>query len=186
MEYSNKMMSHEILSSRRLVKVNCVIGKNGTMPIRGSAGSAGVDLCSAVECVVAPGEQTKISTQLYCEIPDGYVGKIEPRSGLAAKHCIRLNAGVIDSDYRGEISILLKNEGSQPFHIQVGDRIAQLIIYEHAFPMFVECPQLSETQRGAGGFGSTGITSEIFRLMDDMVKECDQDQGICKKQRLAE
>lgn len=178
-------MSHEISTRSTLIKVNCVIGSHGKLPIRGTSGSAGMDLCSAVKCTVLPGEQKKISTELYLQIPDGYVGKIEPRSGLAANHQIRLNAGVIDSDYRGEISILLKNEGSEPFEIGKGDRIAQLIIFEHVVPVFEPCTQLSNTQRGSGGFGSTGIVSDVAKLVDDMVEECDQ-STISKKHRLAE
>lgn len=95
-------------------------------------------------------------TDLAVEVPAGCYGRVAPRSGLAAKHHIDVGAGVIDEDYRGNVGVVLFNHGAEPFVVQRGDRIAQLICERCVLPELLEVDSLDETQRGAGGFGSTG------------------------------
>ncbi|MBQ7154953.1 MAG: dUTP diphosphatase [Synergistaceae bacterium] len=129
------------------------------IPEYATPGSAGVDLCSMKYCIIKPGELTMIPTGIRLAIPEGYEGQIRPRSGLALNHRIIIpNApGTIDSDYRGEIMIMLMNMGEDPFSISFGDRIAQLVFVPVAHANFEPVKQLDATQRGSGGFGSTGI-----------------------------
>jgi dUTP pyrophosphatase len=123
-------------------------------------GSAGLDLCSALveEVVIEPGEKMLISTNLILEIPEGYEGQIRPRSGLALKHGITVlnSPGTIDSDYRGEVKVLLINHGKENFSIKTGDRIAQLIISPYQKVELSETEVTTVTERGKGGYGSTG------------------------------
>lgn len=131
------------------------------LPEYRTAGAAGLDLCAAVPEPVrlAPGERRLIPTGLKLEIPEGFEGQVRPRSGLALRHGIGMvNApGTIDSDYRGEVSVLLVNLGQEPFVVEPGARIAQLVICPVARAELVEVASLSETERGAGGYGSTGV-----------------------------
>ncbi len=126
-----------------------------------TAAAAGADLRAAVagSVVLAPGEFRAITTGLRMKIPVGYEGQIRPRSGLAARHGITcLNSpGTIDADYRGVVQVLLINHGPEPFTINRGDRIAQLIIAPVTQGQFVEVEVLDETARGDGGFGHTGV-----------------------------
>ena len=119
--------------------------------------SAGVDLRAADDCVLLPGEWTAVPTGLRIELPEGYEGQVRPRSGLAARHGVTvLNApGTIDSDYRGEIRVLLINHGKESFTISAGDRIAQLILAPVSRFSWSE-EALAGSERGEGGFGSTG------------------------------
>lgn len=131
------------------------------LPAPSSPGSAGLDLRAAVpaELVIGPGERALVPTGLVVEIPPGWEGQIRPRSGLALKHGIGLlNApGTIDSDYRGEVSVLLVNHGDAPFAVRRGDRVAQLLL-ARAEPVFwEEVEELADSERGEGGFGSTGM-----------------------------
>jgi dUTP pyrophosphatase len=125
-----------------------------------TAGAAGMDLASAADGAVtlAPGARALIGTGLVVEIPEGFEGQVRARSGLARKFGIALvNApGTIDSDYRGELSVLLINLGAAPHTIEPGDRIAQLVIAPVARVQLLEATELSETARGGGGFGHTG------------------------------
>jgi dUTP pyrophosphatase len=125
-----------------------------------TAGAAGMDLCAIDKVTIEAGRSQRVRTGLAFKIPDGYEGQVRPRSGLAAKRCITvLNApGTLDSDYRGELVVLLINHSAWPVRIVPGDRIAQLVICPVARvePVLVEV--LDETERGAGGFGSTGRT----------------------------
>ncbi len=122
--------------------------------------SAGMDLRAYLEAPVTlqPGERKLIPTGLYIALPEGYEAQIRPRSGLAYKHGITLlnSPGTIDADYRGEIKVILANLSDKPFTVHDGDRIAQMVIarYEQAHWQLTD--QLDETERGAGGFGSTG------------------------------
>lgn len=131
---------------------------NAKIPTYATAGSAGADLYSVQETVLEPGIAQLISTGVAVSIPAGYEGQIRPRSGLAAKHGITvLNApGTVDSDYRGEIKVLLINHGQNPYRVSVGDRIAQLVISKVLTPPIEEVVSLETSQRGSGGFGSTG------------------------------
>jgi dUTP pyrophosphatase len=139
-------------------------GEGLDLPRYETAGSAGMDLRAAVPegepMVLAPGARSAVPTGLVMAIPEGHEGQVRPRSGLALKHGITcLNTpGTIDSDYRGEVSVILANLGSEPFEIVRGMRIAQLVICPVVQASLVETSALDETARGAGGFGSTGST----------------------------
>ena len=131
------------------------------LPTYGSAGAAGADLYALPEgdpIVIAPGETVFIHTGLSMAIPDGYVGLNFARSGLASKRGLAPanKVGVIDSDYRGELMVALHNHGDTSQTVQPGDRVAQFLIMPVITADFVEVDSLDETQRGAGGFGSTG------------------------------
>ena len=121
--------------------------------------AAGLDITAAEELTLQPGQRHAVATGFAIEIPHGYEVQVRPRSGLAIKHGITcLNTpGTIDSDYRGEIKVILINLGQEPFEIRRGERIAQLIPAPVLRADFVEAKQLSETERGSGGFGSTGL-----------------------------
>ena len=120
--------------------------------------AAGLDNTSAEDLTLHPGERHAVATGFAIEIPHGYEVQVRPRSGLAIKHGITcLNTpGTIDSDYRGEIKVILINLGQEPFEIRRGERIAQMIPAPVLRADFVEAHELSETERGSGGFGSTG------------------------------
>jgi dUTP pyrophosphatase len=125
-----------------------------------SAGAAGMDLASAADQPIElpPGGRAAVPTGLAFAIPQGFEGQVRPRSGLARKHGITLpNApGTIDSDYRGEVLVLVLNTGSEPYVIKPGDRIAQLVIAPVVIPALEEAAELDDTTRGHGGFGHTG------------------------------
>jgi dUTP pyrophosphatase len=130
------------------------------LPSRGTSGSAGFDLASAEpDFVLAPGERRLVATGLAIERPAGWEGQVRPRSGLALRHGITMpNApGTIDSDYRGELKVILQNSGSQPVAIARGDRIAQVVFAKYEVPVLVDATELAESGRGPGGFGSTGV-----------------------------
>lgn len=133
-------------------------GKDLELPSYATAEAAGMDIRSAEDVYVYQGKQAVVKTGLAVAIPFGYEIQVRPRSGLAAKHAITItNApGTIDSDYRGEIMIILHNLGSEPFHVQRGDRIAQLVLAHTVRLPVAEVEELDDTTRGTGGFGSTG------------------------------
>jgi len=130
------------------------------LPSYATAGAAGMDLLADIEepMELLPGARALVPTGLVIEIPDGFEAQIRPRSGLALRHGITLpNApGTIDSDYRGEVQVILANLGSEPFTIRRGDRIAQLVLAAIARAELREAVDVSATQRGSGGFGHTG------------------------------
>ncbi len=126
------------------------------LPTRGSGQAAGLDLHSIEDVALAAGERAAVRTGLSAAIPQGFYGRIAPRSGLAVKHGLDVLAGVIDSDYRCEIVCALINHGREAFTLAAGERIAQLIIEAIITPEPVWVDSLDETARGAGGFGSTG------------------------------
>jgi dUTP pyrophosphatase len=128
----------------------------GAPPRYASDAAAGADLHAAEALTLAPGDRAAVATALHLELPPGHVGLVWPRSGLALKHGIDTLAGVVDSDYRGEVKVVLVNHGREPFHIQPGDRIAQLLVQRVERVAFVPADALSGTVRGAGGFGSSG------------------------------
>ena len=129
---------------------------DATLPTRGSAQSAGLDLYAIEDLELQPGGRTAVRTGLAVAIPSGYYGRVAPRSGLAVKNGLDVLAGVIDSDYRGEIRCAIINLSAEPFQITAGMRIAQLIIESIVTPDPVWDTELDSTTRGAGGFGSTG------------------------------
>lgn len=126
------------------------------LPTRGSKYSAGLDLYSIESLLIAARARVTVRTGLSVAIPRGFYGRVAPRSGLAVKHGLDVLAGVIDSDYRGEIICALINHGDDPLEIEAGMRIAQLIIESIETPTPTWSEDLSETKRGSGGFGSTG------------------------------
>jgi dUTP pyrophosphatase len=137
-------------------------GKGLALPAYQTAHAAGLDLLAAVPedapLVLAPGTHAMVPTGLTIALPDGFEAQVRPRSGLAAKHGVTvLNApGTVDADYRGEIAVLLINHGAAPFTIRRGERIAQLVIASVTRADLVAVEVLSPTDRGGGGFGSTG------------------------------
>jgi len=137
-------------------------GQGLPLPSYQSAHAAGLDLLAAVTedfpLILAPGQRALVPTGISVALPAGYEAQVRPRSGLASKHGVTvLNApGTVDADYRGEISVLLINHGDAPFAIRRGERIAQMVIASVLRAELVATPTLSSTERGSGGFGSTG------------------------------
>ena len=136
--------------------------ENGAVvPVYKTSGAAGADVCAHLENPVTlkKGERQLIPTGLYFEIPEGYEIQVRPRSGLAFKNGVTVlnTPGTIDSDYRGELKVLLINLGNDDFVINNGERIAQIIVAPVTVGNFISAENLSETQRGKGGFGSTGV-----------------------------
>jgi dUTP pyrophosphatase len=148
------MTSPEKLRLRRVGAVQV------PLPAYQTPGSAGLDLCAAIPEAVqlAPGERRLIPTGLVFEIPTGHEGQVRPRSGLALKHGISIvnSPGTIDSDFRGEVGIVLINHGQEPFVVEPLSRIAQIVITRVEQVLIEEAESLTETARGAGGYGSTG------------------------------
>ena len=129
------------------------------VPSRAHPGDAGIDLCTAQDVELAPGQRALVPTGIAIALPDGYAGFVHPRSGLAARHGVTIvNApGTVDAGYRGEIRVtLLNTDPDRPVRFQRGDRIAQLIIQRVAYPVFHEVETLPGSARGDNGFGSTG------------------------------
>jgi dUTP pyrophosphatase len=133
-------------------------GEGLPLPSYASGGAAGLDVVAAEDLTLAPGARHAVATGFAIAIPEGYEVQVRPRSGLALKHGITcLNTpGTIDSDYRGEVKVILANLGAQPFEIRRGERIAQLVPAPVLRASFREVDDLDSTERGAGGFGSTG------------------------------
>ena len=132
--------------------------KNFDLPEYATQGSSGVDLRASEDYIIKSGERALVATGIRLAIPAGYEVQVRPRSGLALKHGIIISnsPGTIDSDYRGEVKVILMNLGREDFIIKAGDRIAQLILAPVAKISWEECAELEETARGSGGFGSTG------------------------------
>ncbi len=133
-------------------------GEGLPLPAYATAGAAGLDVVSAESVTLTPGERHAVATGFAIAIPEGYEVQVRPRSGLALKHGITcLNTpGTIDSDYRGEVKVILANLGSEPFAVVRGERIAQLVPAPVLRAAFRQVEELGGTERGAGGFGSTG------------------------------
>jgi dUTP pyrophosphatase len=128
----------------------------GSLPEYASAGAAGADLRASEAIEIAPGGRAAVPTGVRLQIPPGHVGLVWPRSGLAVRHGIDTLAGVIDSDYRGEVRVVLVNHGDAPFRVAPGDRVAQLLVQRVERAAFTTAATLGDTDRGDGGFGSTG------------------------------
>lgn len=135
------------------------IHPDAVLPAYAHPSDAGMDLRSVAELTIAPGGRALVPTGLVVLLPPLYEAQVRPRSGLALKHGVTvLNApGTVDSGYRGEIGVILANFGAEPFVVKVGDKIAQLVIAPVTQPEVVETETVDETDRGAGGFGSTGV-----------------------------
>ena len=127
------------------------------LPTRAHTGDAGLDLYADEAWLLSATSRALINTTISIAIPDGYVGLIWPRSGLAAKHGISVDAGVIDAGYRGPVKVLVTNSGDDDYAVHVGDKIAQLLIQPVSLMEPVEVDCLDETDRSAGGFGSSGL-----------------------------
>ncbi len=142
------------------MRVKIINKSNNALPAYETASSAGMDLRAFVDAdvVLKPFERKLIPTGLYIELPDGYEAQIRPRSGLAIKSGITVlnSPGTIDADYRGEIKVILINLSDIDFTIKSGERICQMVIAKHEKAEFIEVEEISETERGAGGFGHTG------------------------------
>jgi dUTP pyrophosphatase len=133
------------------------------VPSYAHPGDAGADLHSTEAVVLAPGERALVGTGVSIALPDGYAAFVVPRSGLAAKHGITIvnSPGTVDAGYRGEIKVtVLNTDRTQPYTIGVGDRIAQLVVMPVVRAEFIPVDRLPGSQRGEGGFGSTGLTAE--------------------------
>ena len=127
------------------------------VPTRGSDGAVGYDLYSSEDAIVpCQAGRALVGTGITIVLPSSVYGRVAPRSGLAVKHCINVGAGVIDPDYTGEIKVILFNHGLKDFEIKKGDRIAQLILERCETPPIEEISIVEDTERGSGGFGSTG------------------------------
>lgn len=137
-----------------------VLREGAQVPQYQTLGAAASDLCACIDdpVVLQPGDFQLVPTGIALEIPEGYEAQIRPRSGLALRHGITFpnSPGTIDSDYRGEIGIIMMNLGREPFTVNHGDRIAQMVIARHETVQFKEVDELSDTERKGGGFGSTG------------------------------
>jgi dUTP pyrophosphatase len=146
------------LSSK--VEIECIVQDGAKLPVYQTAGSAGADVCAFLkeDFILEPMERAAIPTGISFAIPAGYEMQVRPRSGLALKNGITcLNTpGTIDSDYRGEVKVILINLGKEPFTIRNGERIAQLVVKPVVCADFAQVSVLDKTARGAGGFGSTG------------------------------
>lgn len=133
-------------------------GEGLPLPAYATEGAAGMDVVSAEDVTIAPGARHPVATGISVAIPQGYEIQVRPRSGLAFKHGITVpnTPGTIDSDYRGELKVLLINHGAEAFEIARGDRVAQLVLAPVTQAQWAEVDELDATARGAGGFGSTG------------------------------
>jgi dUTP pyrophosphatase len=138
------------------VPLPVLLGEGASLPEYASAGAAGADLRASEPVEIAPGARAAVPTAVRLQIPPGHVGLVWPRSGLAVRHGIDTMAGVIDSDYRGEVRVVLVNHGEEPFRVARGDRVAQLLVQRVERAGFAASAAIDDTDRGAGGFGSTG------------------------------
>ena len=131
---------------------------NIELPAYQTPGAAGLDVRAAEDCVLVPGETRLVATGFSMSLSQGYEAQLRPRSGLAIKHGITLmnSPGTIDSDFRGAVKVILTNLGREPFEVKCGDRIAQMVIAKVEQPIIQIVDELEETERGSGGFGSTG------------------------------
>jgi dUTP pyrophosphatase len=150
------MTTYEIPSVLEVKKLS----DNATIPTRGSPYSAGYDLSSAEHTLIKAGGKGIVKTDLSIACPEGTYARIAPRSGLAVKKFIDVGAGVVDADYRGPVGVILFNFGDEDFVVEKGDRVAQLILEKISMADTVEVADLSDTERGAGGFGSTGVKKQ--------------------------
>lgn len=159
---SSNIPSSTMLSTngRQFLRVK-KLSPAASIPARGSPESAGFDLASAERTVIKAGCRGIVKTDLSIACPPGTYARIAPRSGLAVKKFIDTGAGVVDADYRGPVGVVLFNFGTEDFQVEIGDRVAQLILEKISMVNAVEVDSLEDTERGAGGFGSTGVaTSE--------------------------
>ncbi len=150
-----------IIKEKTMVKVNVINKGHHPLPAYATPQSAGMDLRANISQPVTlrPMERRLIPTGLYIALPQGYEAQIRPRSGLALKHGVTVlnSPGTIDADYRGELMVLLVNLSAEDFVVNDGERIAQMVVARHETVDFAEVSELDETERGAGGYGHTGV-----------------------------
>ncbi len=143
------------------VDIKIISSKGAVVPCYKTEGAAGADVCALLDenVLLKKGQRTIIPTGLFFEIPQGYEIQVRPRSGLAAKNGVTVlnTPGTIDSDYRGELKVILINLGDEDFEIKSGDRIAQIIVAPVTIGNFIQSDSISVTERGSGCFGSTGV-----------------------------
>ncbi|MDY4133035.1 dUTP diphosphatase [Treponema sp.] len=143
------------------VDIKIISSKGAVVPCYKTEGAAGADVCALLDenVLLKKGQRTIIPTGLFFEIPQGYEIQVRPRSGLAAKNGVTVlnTPGTIDSDYRGELKVILINLGDEDFEIKSGDRIAQIIVAPVTIGNFIQTDSISVTERGSDGFGSTGV-----------------------------
>ena len=143
------------------VDIKIISSKGAVVPCYKTEGAAGADVCALLDenVLLKKGQRTIIPTGLFFEIPQGYEIQVRPRSGLAAKNGVTVlnTPGTIDSDYRGELKVILINLGDEDFEIKSGDRIAQIIVAPVTIGNFIQTDSISVTERGSGGIGSTGV-----------------------------
>ena len=171
------------------IKVN-ILADDIKLPKRATTGSAGFDIYSGENITILPGQQAKVSTKLSMEIPTGYYGQLLIRSGFASKYRARVEAGTIDSDYRGEIFVLISNNGTEPIVLKRNDRFAQFVLHKVENSFMIPASSLSATERNDKGFGSTGIRDEeqqcspmnnhipAIKLLFDAQNETDNDDQL--------
>mmetsp|Transcript_21147 Transcript_21147/g.49953 ORF Transcript_21147/g.49953 Transcript_21147/m.49953 type:complete len:158 (-) Transcript_21147:161-634(-) len=147
------------------------LSEDATLPVRGSEWSAGFDLSASRPATIPAGGRKIVHTDLSIACPPGTYARIAPRSGLAVKKGIDCGAGVVDADYRGPVGVVLFNLGEEDFVVNKGDRIAQLILEKISMAPVEEVKDLTETERGAGGFGSTGVSNKKAKTEED---RCDE------------
>lgn len=140
-------------------------GEGLALPAYATDGAAGMDVLAAEEVTLAPGARHAVATGLAVAIPPGFELQVRPRSGLALRHGVTVpnTPGTIDSDYRGELKVILINHGAQPFAVRRGDRVAQLVLAPVVRAEWLEVAELDQTARGDGGFGSTGGIAALGR-----------------------
>ena len=148
------------VSDRRPIVKFVKISNKAYTPTKGSTFAAGHDLYSAYDYVVLPGDRAVVYTDIMVQLPTDCYGRIAPRSGLALKYGLHPLGGVVDCDYRGNVTVILANLSSRVHFIKRGDRIAQIILTKIHNPHFLECESLTQTDRGARGFGSSGMGSK--------------------------
>lgn len=142
------------------IEIKCVASEGAVIPEYKTSGAAGADICAFLSepVIIKKGSRAMIPTGLFFSIPQGYEIQVRPRSGLAAKNGVTVlnTPGTIDSDYRGEVKVILVNLGDEDFEVKNGERIAQIVVAPVTIGVFEHVSSLDETERGAGGFGSTG------------------------------
>jgi dUTP pyrophosphatase len=147
------------------------LSENAVLPVRASAGAAGYDLFAAEDQVINPASRRVIKTDISIAVPTMHYGRIAPRSGLSFKNGIDIGAGVIDEDYTGPVGVLMVNNGTAPFEVKKGNRIAQLLLERVSQPEVEEVEELPQTARGAKGFGSTGTGALTAPSAKDLAEE---------------
>jgi len=153
------------------MQIKIKLAEGAQMPKRMTTGAAGFDLMALDSELIPAGETRVIKTGVSIELPPDWEMQIRPRSGLSVKYDIIQILGTIDSDYRGDIGIIIKNIGKEGFAIGTGDRIAQAVFNKVELPVLIEVDQIGETKRGSGGFGHTGIVAEQARELEKLVNK---------------